>query len=107
MAENRRVRLEPHIEEYLQSHATRVLGKSPEKISGAELTTIANSLLYEHKLAYGFVEKIPLMKVFNCFANLVSNSTTISPSTPASLPKKEAENFDFDADLGDLFEEAA
>lgn len=107
MAENRRVRLEPHIEEYLQTHAARVLGKAPDKISGAELTTIANALLYEHKLAHGMLKQIPLVRVFNWFTGLIGNKT-ISSSIPASLPiKSEAENYDFDAQLGDLFEEAA
>ncbi|MBN3925634.1 hypothetical protein [Nostoc sp. NMS4] len=105
MAENRRVRLEPHIEEYLQTHAVRVLGKAPAQITGAELTTIANALLYEHKLAHGLLTQIPLIRVFNWFTGLIGNKT-ISSSIPASLPiKSEAENYDFDAQLGDLFEE--
>jgi hypothetical protein len=105
MAENRRVRLEPHIEEYLQTHAVRVLGKDPDKISGAELTTIVNALLYEHKLAHGLFKQIPFVRVFNWFTGLIGNKT-ISPSVPASLPiKSESENYDFDAQLGDLFEE--
>ncbi|MBL1203117.1 MAG: hypothetical protein FWK04_29615 [Nostoc sp. GBBB01] len=107
MPENRRVRLEPHIEEYLQTHALRVLGKSPDKISGAELTTIANALIYEHKLAHGVLKQIPLVRIFNWFTGLIG-SKTISPPMPASLPiKSEAEDYEFDAQLGDLFEEVA
>ena len=105
MAENRRVRLEPHIEEYLQTHAVRVLGKAPAQITGAELTTIANALLYEHKLAHGMLKQISLVRVFNWFTGLIG-SKTISSSVSASLPiKSESENYDFDAQLGDLFEE--
>lgn len=105
MAENRRIRLEPHIEEYLQTHAVRVLGKAPEQISGSELTTIANALIYEHKLAHGVLKQIPLVRVFNWFTGLIG-SKTISPSVPASLPiKSEAQDYEFDAQLGDLFEE--
>ena len=104
MAENRRVRLESHIEEYLQTHAIRVLGKASDQLSGAELTTIANALLYEHKLAHGLLKQIPLVRIFNWFTGLIGNQT-ISPSVPASLPiKSESENYDFDAQLGDLFE---
>ena len=107
MAENRRVRLEPHIEEYLQTHAVRVLGKAPAQITGAELTTIANALLYEHKLAHGMLKQIPLVRVFRWFTELIDNQT-ISPLMPTSLAiKSESENYEFDAELGDLFEESA
>lgn len=108
MAENKRIRLEPHLEQYLESHAARVLGKAPDKISGAELTTIANALIYEHKLAHGVLKQIPLVRVFNWLTGLISSNKTISPSVPASLPiKSEPEDYQFDAQLGDLFEEVA
>jgi hypothetical protein len=51
MAENTRVRLEPDLESYLKTQAERVLGKSGEKLTGAELTTLTNRVLYEHKIA--------------------------------------------------------
>ena len=57
MAENTRVRLEAHIETYLKSQSSRVLGKEGAKLTGAELTTITNCLLYEHKQLAGMARQ--------------------------------------------------
>src|ERR687886_252658 len=51
MAANTRVRIEPDIEQYLRSQGERVLGIPADKLSGADITTLTNRLLYEHKLA--------------------------------------------------------
>ncbi|MBD2770961.1 hypothetical protein [Iningainema tapete] len=111
MAENKRVRLEPHIEEYLKSHAQRVLGKSVDLVTTADLTTITNALLYEHKLAQSMVKQIPFIRLFDWLTSLIPSNNKvlqIPQVEPAALtPKTEPENYEFDADLGDLYEEAA
>ena len=109
MAENKRVRLEPHIEEYLKTHAERVLGKSGDKLSAADFTTLTNSLLYEHKLTYSVVKQVSFAKLLGWFTSWMPNNKVlqISPPSPSVTPKIEPENYDFDADLGDLYEEAA
>jgi hypothetical protein len=112
MAENKRIRLESHIEAYLLSHAKRVLGKPASKITAADLTTLANAVIYEHKLAHGAAQKIPFTKIFAWLTNLVPGNSKIIPLSAVEPPalaaaEKPADNFDFDADLGDLYEDAA
>lgn len=51
MAQNTRVRIDPDIEAYLRSQSERVMGIAPEKLTGGDLTTLTNRILYEHKLA--------------------------------------------------------
>lgn len=110
MPENKRVRIEPHLEEYLKSHAQRVLGKKPGEVTTAELSTLTNALLYEHKLAKDAINKISLPNVFSWLSSLVPALGKVIPlqlpQEPPALPKQQ-EDFSFDADLGDLYEDAA
>ena len=109
MAENTRVRLEPDIETYLKSQAERVLGKSGEKLSGAELTTLTNRVVYEHKIAQIMARQVPFTKLFNWLMGLVPGSGSkvvalqTSNDAPALQPSK-AETLDFEADFANQFE---
>ncbi len=109
MAENTRVRLEPDIESYLKSQAERVLGKSGEKLTGAELTTLTNRVVYEHKIAQSMARQVPFAKVFNWLMGLVPGSGSkvvalqSSTDVPALQPSK-AEPLDFEADFASQFE---
>jgi len=109
MAENTRVRLEPDIETYLKSQAERVLGKSGEKLSGAELTTLTNRVVYEHKIAQSMARQVPFTKLFNWLMGLVPGSGSkvvalqTSNDAPALQPSK-AETLDFEADFANQFE---
>lgn len=113
MAENTRVRLEPDIEAYLKSQSERVLGKEGTKLTGAELTTLTNRLLYEHKLAQSMARQVPLAKLFNWVMALVpgSNNTKVlafqSTEQPALQPaqQQEEDDFSFDAEFAAQFEE--
>ncbi len=107
MAENTRVRLEPDIEAYLKSQSSRVLGKSGEKLTGAELTTLSNRVIYEHKIAQGMARQVPLAKLFNWLMGLGSGSKVVALPTsneaPALQPSK-GETLDFEADFASQFE---
>ena len=109
MAENTRVRLEPDIETYLKSQAERVLGKSGEKLSGAELTTLTNRVVYEHKIAQSMARQVPFTKLFNWLMGLVPGSGSkvvalqTSNDAPALQPSK-SETLDFEADFANQFE---
>jgi hypothetical protein len=109
MAENTRVRLEPDLESYLKTQAERVLGKSGEKLTGAELTTLTNRVLYEHKMAQSMARQVPLAKLFNWLMGLVPGSGSkvvalqTSTDAPALQPSK-AETLDFEADFASQFE---
>ena len=113
MAENKRVRLEPHIEEYLKSHAQRVLDKPGNAVTSFDLTTLTNALLYEHKLAQSMAKQIPFSKLFGWLMSWVPGGRVVgltqqaadAPTLGASGAPQD--NFEFDADLGDLFEEEA
>ena len=94
MAENTRVRLEPDIETYLKSQAERVLGKSGEKLSGAELTTLTNRVVYEHKIAQSMARQVPFTKLFNWLMGLVPGSGTLVLQSSASSRRFYARVFD-------------
>ena len=113
MATNTRIRIEPDLEDYLRSQAERVIGKSGDAITGAELTTLTNRLLYEHKLAQSMAKEVPFARLFNSFNRLVEwlpglgrNVVPLPQTTPTALKEasSEPENFDFDADFAAQFE---
>lgn len=109
---NQRVRLEAHIEDYLRSQSQRVLGKSAEEVTSAELTTLTNTLIYEHKLAQSMTKQIPFSRIVNWLTSLIPVGGKVIPMpqpqlTDTSVPKSLVEDFDFDADLGDIYEDAA
>ena len=112
MAENRRVRIEDDIENYLKTHAERVLGKNPEGLTAADYSTLTNRLLYEHKLAQGLAVQFPLGRLIEWLAHILpaasSNITLFPQQKTSSLSQvEEPEDFSFDAALGDLYEEEA
>ncbi|OKH31732.1 hypothetical protein NIES2101_41260 [Calothrix sp. HK-06] len=78
MAENVRVRIECDIEEYLKSQSQRVLGKSSESITGADLSTLANRLIYEHKQAWKIVERMPFERLLSWVINLIPGARVVS-----------------------------
>lgn len=112
MAENARVRIEPHIEAYLKTHAQRILDKpSDSKFTVAELAIITNQLLMEHKQANKFLagvaQKIPLANLFNWLSSLGSGNSKvvqIVPPVESSALSPAKEDFDFDADFAAQFE---
>jgi hypothetical protein len=109
MAQNTRIRVEPHVEDYLRSQAERVIGKPGGEVSGAELTTIANLLLYEHKTAQSLVKNEWLPKLFNLFRGITSalgGSNKVIPLTASEQPALKAPpleaDMDYDLDLSVL-----
>jgi hypothetical protein len=113
MAANTRIRIEPDLEDYLRGQAERVIGKSGDKVSGAEITTIANRLLYEHKIAQSMVRHEFLPKLFSwikaIFPN-ISNGKIVSigqAEQPALKASEKEQDFDFAADFAAQFEEDA
>lgn len=111
MAQNTRIRIEPDIEDYLKSQSERVLGKPVHTVTGADLTTITNRLLYEHKLAQAMARQVPFARLFNWVMGLVPGNKVVALTTGEQPSLKEApsepDNYDFDADFADQFEEAA
>lgn len=110
MAENRRVRLEDDLEKYLASQAERVLGKSPEELTPADYSTLTNRCLYEHRQVTGLTHRIPLGRLVDWLLTLPPSGRNLSliqqgrGGEPVIAP---AEDFSFDAELGDLYEQEA
>jgi hypothetical protein len=109
MAENTRVRLEPDIEVYLKSQAERVLGKESGKLTGAELTTLTNRIIYEHKIAQSMARQVPFAKLFNWLMGLVpgTGGKVVALQTSSDAPALQAsktEELDFEADFASQFE---
>jgi hypothetical protein len=109
MAENTRVRLEPDLENYLKTQSERVLGKEGEKLTGAELTTLTNRVIYEHKIAQSMARQVPFAKLFNWLMGLVpgSGSKVVALQTSSdisALQASKSETLDFEADFASQFE---
>jgi len=114
MASNTRIRVESDIEDYLRNQAERVIGKKSEEVSASELTTIANRLLYEHKIAQSMTKQISFNRLLNWLIGLVSLANVskivaLQSATEQSVlkPSEKDEDFDFAADFASQFEEAA
>ena len=109
MAENTRVRIESDLADYLKAQAERVLGKASDQVTGADLTTLTNRLLYEHKMAQLMARQVPFARLFNWVMGLVPGNKIVALET--SQPEQPAlaasDDFSLDADLGDLYDEAA
>ncbi|MBD1893060.1 hypothetical protein [Coleofasciculus sp. FACHB-SPT9] len=112
MAENIRVRVEPDIEQYLKSQSERVLGKPVNQLTAADLTTLANRILYEHRVASQMAKQVPFAKLLSWIMGLVPSSGSKVVSLPQQssssvLKPQEPDSFDFDAELGELYTEDA
>jgi hypothetical protein len=108
MAENIRVRLESDIADYLKAQSERVLGKDHSLVTATDLTTLTNRLLYEHKMAQLMARQIPFARLFNWLTGLAPGNKVVAlqpqVEQQALAPK---DDFSIDADLGDLYDEAA
>jgi hypothetical protein len=65
MATNTRIRIDADIEAYIRSQAERVMGISPDKLTAADLTTLTNRILYEHKLAQTMMRQEFIPRLFS------------------------------------------
>jgi hypothetical protein len=111
--ERARVRLDLDIESYLKSQSERVLSKPASELDGVELTLIANRLLYEHKLAQSLAQKVPFARLFNWVLTWVPGGGKVialdrqelQALKPSESEPQPEEDFDFEANLGDLYDE--
>jgi hypothetical protein len=113
MPSNTRIRVEADIEDYLRSQSERVIGKPANEVSGAELTTIANRILYEHKLAQTMIRQEFIPRVLTWIKAILPGGggnkvVAISPSEQPGLKATEKdEDFDFATDFAAQFDEDA
>ena len=112
--EKARVRIETDIQVYVESQSHRVLGKPINELDGADLTTLVNRLIYEHKLGWSMARQVPLARLFNWVMGLVpGNSNKVVALQAAEQPElqpaqqQEEDDFSFEAEFATQFEDAA
>jgi hypothetical protein len=119
MATNSRVRIDSDIEVYLRSQSERVIGITPDKLTAADLTTITNRVLYEHKLAQTMMRQEFISRVLGWLKGVLpgmggNGSKVVAMATPAAgiapqpqPPVLPSDDLDFAADFAAQFDEDA
>lgn len=107
MAVNTRIRLEADIEAYLRSQSERVMGISSDKLSGADVTTLTNRIIYEHKLAQSMMRQEFIPRLFGWLKGVVpglggGKVIAIAPQQPEPV-----DDLDFAADFAAQFDDVA
>ncbi|NEP00567.1 MAG: hypothetical protein F6K58_18220 [Symploca sp. SIO2E9] len=107
MAQNTRVRIESDLEVYVRAQSERVMGVPSQQLSAAELTTLTNRIIYEHKLAHSMMRQEFIPRLLGWLKGLVAgnnNKVVALPKTqqPALI---EAQEQEFIADFAAQFEE--
>lgn len=112
MATNTRVRIDSDIEVYLRSQSERVLGIDSSKLTAADLTTLTNRVLYEHKLAQTMMRQEFIPRLFSWLKGVLpgvgGNSSKVVPIAPQpQQPALPSDDLDFAADFAAQFDEEA
>lgn len=112
MAQNTRIRLDPDIEAYLRSQSERVMGIVPEKLTGADLTTLTNRILYEHKLAQTMMRQEFIPRLFGWLKGVLpglggNGGKVVAIASQPQQPALPSDDLDFAADFASQFEDVA
>jgi hypothetical protein len=112
MATHSRVRIDSDIEVYLRSQSERVIGITANKLTAADLTTLTNRVLYEHKLAQTMMRQEFISRVLGWLKGVLpgvgGNGNKVVAITPQ--PQQQAlpsDDLDFAADFAAQFDEDA
>ena len=109
MATNTRVRIDSDIEVYLRSQSERVLGIDSSQLTAADLTTLTNRIIYEHKLAQTMMRQEFIPRLLGWLKGVlpgVGGSNKVVALTPQQ-PALPSDDLDFAADFASQFEEDA
>jgi hypothetical protein len=112
MATNSRVRIDSDIEAYIRSQSERVMGIAPDKLTAADLTTLTNRVLYEHKLAQSMMQQEFIPRLFSWLKGVLpavgGNSNKVVAIAPQpQQPALASDDLDFAADFAAQFDEDA
>jgi hypothetical protein len=112
MATNSRVRIDSDIEAYIRSQSERVMGIAPDKLTAADLTTLTNRVLYEHKLAQSMMQQEFIPRLFSWLKGVLpavgDNSNKVVAIAPQpQQPALASDDLDFAADFAAQFDEDA
>ncbi len=112
MAINTRIRIDADIETYIRSQSERVMGIGSDKLTAADLTTLTNRILYEHKLAQTMMRQELISRLFGWLKGVVpgigGNSNKVVAIAPQpQQPALPTDDLDFAADFAAQFDEDA
>jgi hypothetical protein len=113
MATNTRVRIDSDIEVYLRSQSERVLGIESSRLTAADLTTLTNRILYEHRFAQQMMRQEFIPRLFcwlkGVLPGLGSNNSKVVAiaQQPQQTALPPTDDLDFAADFASQFEEDA
>lgn len=86
---NLRIRLEADIETYLRSQSERVLGIPTAELTAADVTTLTNRIIYEHKLAQAMMRQEFIPRLLGWLKGIMPGSGGATASAALPEPKKE------------------
>ncbi len=112
MATNSRVRIDSDIEVYLRSQSERIMGITPDKLTAADLTTLTNRVLYEHKLAQTMMRQEFIPRVLGWLKGVLpgmggNGNKVVAIATQPQQPVLPSDDLDFAADFAAQFDEDA
>jgi hypothetical protein len=112
MAVNTRVRIDSDIEAYIRSQSERVMGIPADKLTAADLTTLTNRILYEHKLAQTMMRQEFIPRLFSWLKGVLpgvggNGSKVVAIAHQTQQPVLPSDDLDFAADFAAQFEEDA
>ena len=111
MATNTRIRIEADIEAYIRSQSQRVMGIESDKLTPADLTTLTNRILYEHRLAQSVMRQEFIPRLFSWIKAILpsagSNSGKVVAIAPQQQPALPHDDLEFAADFASQFDESA
>ena len=112
MATNTRVRIDADLEIYIKSQSERVMGLNPDKLTAADLTTLTNRILYEHKLAQTMMRQEFIPRLFSWLKGVLpglggNGSKVVAIAPQPQQPALPSDDLDFAADFAAQFDEDA
>lgn len=114
MAQNTRIRLDGDIEVYLRSQSERVMGIAPESLTGTDLTTLTNRVLYEHKLAQTMMRQEFIPRLFSWLKGVLPGLGGSNANKVVAMPPKTeqpalpaTDDLNFAADFASQFDDVA
>jgi hypothetical protein len=110
MATNTRVRIDADIEAYIRSQSERVMGISSDKLTAADLTTLTNRLLYEHKLTTTMMRQEFIPRILSWLKGVLpgvgsGNKVVAMPAKAEQPALPAADDLNFAADFAAQFSE--
>src|SRR4028118_473114 len=112
MATNTRIRIDADIETYIRSQSERVMGIDQNKLTAADLTTLTNRILYEHKLAQTMMRQEFIPRLFGWLKGVLpslggNGSKVVAIASQPQQPALPTDDLDFAADFAAQFDEDA